>query len=199
MNARAAVGRSWTVLRCSRETWSRSAGVWTGRRPYCCHGEPAAPERRTGQRPGFLPPADSRHDWIGPPDRLSNIRPIRFHVPENESLLQARLRVLRQETEDWNQQFWANQNLSFSKEKEEFIHSCLTCQGLGLRDEDGRKRVLSTEEMATFYKNFLEANRQKHARYNKEWYKRNLTITVLMARVALQSAWRRVARGRTPP
>ncbi|MBN3294873.1 KLC1 protein, partial [Amia calva] len=127
---------------------------------------------------GFLPPADSRHDWIGPPDRLSNIRPIRFHVPENESLLQARLRVLRQETEDWNQQFWANQNLSFSKEKEEFIHSCLTCQGLGLRDEDGRKKVLSTEEMATFYKNFLEANRQKHARYNKMY--ENMSTVVCM-------------------
>uniref|UniRef100_W5MUU7 Kinesin light chain n=1 Tax=Lepisosteus oculatus TaxID=7918 RepID=W5MUU7_LEPOC len=116
---------------------------------------------------GFTPPTSSRCDWIGPPDGLSNLRPIRFHIPEKESPTEARLRRLRQETEDWNQQFWANQNLSFSREKEQFVLSTLKAKGLGLRDEDGRRRILSADEMAVFYKDFLDKNRQKHSSYNR--------------------------------
>lgn len=63
----------------------------------------------------FCPPRQSCHDWIGPPDKHSNLRPVHFHIPENESLLEQRLRELRQETQEWNQQFWANQNLTFNK------------------------------------------------------------------------------------
>lgn len=63
----------------------------------------------------FCPPRQSCHDWIGPPDKYSNLRPVHFHIPENESPLEQRLRELRQETQEWNQQFWAKQNLSFNK------------------------------------------------------------------------------------
>ncbi|XP_027632222.1 apoptogenic protein 1, mitochondrial isoform X7 [Tupaia chinensis] len=83
----------------------------------------------------FRPPRKSCHDWIGPPDKYSNLRPVHFYIPENESALEQKLRELRQETQEWNQQFWAHQNLSFSKEKEEFIHSRLKAKGLGLRAE----------------------------------------------------------------
>ncbi|XP_007473574.2 cytochrome c oxidase assembly factor 8 isoform X1 [Monodelphis domestica] len=83
----------------------------------------------------FSPPNKSCNDWIGPPDRYSNLRPIKFYIPENESPLEQQLRKLRQETQEWNQQYWANQNQTFSKEKEEFIHSRLKARGLGLRDE----------------------------------------------------------------
>ena len=38
-----------------------------------------------------------------------------YHIPENETELEKRLRHLRQDTEDWNQHFWANQNITFSK------------------------------------------------------------------------------------
>ncbi|XP_006003404.1 cytochrome c oxidase assembly factor 8 isoform X2 [Latimeria chalumnae] len=141
---------------------------------------------------GFSPPAESCHDWIGPPDRFSNLRPIIFHIAKCETPLECRLRELRQETQEWNQHFWADQNLAFSKEKQEFIHSCLKAKGLQLRDEDGRKRTLSAEEMAEFYEEFLNKNFWKHANYNKEWYKRNFAITFLLGQVALQRAWRKV-------
>ncbi|XP_008276449.1 cytochrome c oxidase assembly factor 8 isoform X2 [Stegastes partitus] len=151
---------------------------------------PAAPQDRTAKT--FRPAASSTHDWIGPPNPLSNLRPIVYHVPENESELERRLRHLRQETEDWNHDFWTNQNITFSKEKEVFIISQLKAKGLTLRDEDGRRRTLSSEEMAEFYKSFLDKNRTRHANYNKEWYRRNFTITLLMARVTLSSMWRTV-------
>ncbi|KAJ8290346.1 hypothetical protein GJAV_G00011690 [Gymnothorax javanicus] len=150
--------------------------------------------RESGKESSFAPVASSKHDWIGPPDRLSNLRPIIYHIPENESPLERRLRHLRQETEDWNHQFWSNQNVTFSKEKDEFIHRFLMSQGLSRRDENGRKRTLSTEDMAVFYKEFLEKNCAKHSSYNREWYKRNFSITVLMGRVALHRIWRRLKK-----
>ncbi|XP_060008989.1 cytochrome c oxidase assembly factor 8 isoform X5 [Lagenorhynchus albirostris] len=85
----------------------------------------------------FCPPRKSCHDWIGPPDKYSNLRPVHFYIPENESPLEQKLRELRQETQEWNQQFWANQNLTFLKEKEKFIDSRLKAKGLELRAESG--------------------------------------------------------------
>lgn len=137
----------------------------------------------------FCPPRKSCHDWIGPPDKYSNLRPVHFYIPEDESPSEQKLRELRQETQEWNQQFWANQNLTFRKEKEEFIHSRLQAKGLGLRAETGQKATLNAEEMADFYKEFLSKNFQKHMHYNRDWYKRNFAITFFMGKVALERIW----------
>ncbi|XP_012967671.1 cytochrome c oxidase assembly factor 8 [Mesocricetus auratus] len=149
-------------------------------------------ERRDAAVSRFCPPRHSCHDWIGPPDKYSNLRPVHFHAPEDESPLEQRLRELRQETQEWNQQFWANQNLTFRKEKEEFIYSRLQAKGLGLRTESGQRATLDAEEMADFYKEFLSKNFQKHMCYNRDWYKRNFAITFLMGKVALERMWRRL-------
>nr|XP_028707757.1 apoptogenic protein 1, mitochondrial isoform X1 [Macaca mulatta] len=140
----------------------------------------------------FCPPRKSCHDWIGPPDKYSNLRPVHFYIPENESPSEQKLRKLRQETQEWNQQFWANQNLTFSKEKEEFIHLRLKTKGLGLRTESGQKATLNAEEMADFYKEFLSKNFQKHMYYNRDWYKRNFAITFFMGKVALERIWNKL-------
>ncbi|TNM96059.1 hypothetical protein fugu_017142 [Takifugu bimaculatus] len=160
-------------------------------RPLCSSNQEPHKDT-TAKRSALRPGPSSTHDWIGPPNPLSNLRPIVYHIPENETELEKRLRHLRQDTEDWNQDFWANQNITFSKEKEAFIVSHLQARGLGLRDEQGRRRSLNSKEMAAFYKSFLDKNRTRHANYNKEWYRRNFSITLLMARVALSSMWRRV-------
>ncbi|XP_037756974.1 cytochrome c oxidase assembly factor 8 isoform X5 [Chelonia mydas] len=145
----------------------------------------------------FCPPAHSCNDWIGPPDRHSNLRPIVFHIPKNESPVGRRLREFRQETQVWNQQFWANQNVSFRKGKEEFVYSRLKAKGLEMKDETGQKVTLSAEEMADFYKDFLSKNFKKHMCYNREWYKRNFTITFLMGQVAFERAWSRLGWKKT--
>ncbi|KAJ3612947.1 hypothetical protein NHX12_019204 [Muraenolepis orangiensis] len=149
--------------------------------------------QKSAKSSAFKPEADSTHDWIGPPNRLSNIRPITYHIPAEETALERRLRRLRQQTEVWNHEFWAQQNVTFSKEKDEFIRCQLTANGLADRDERGHKHTLSSEQMAVFYKSFLDSNRTRHANYNKEWYRRNLTITLLMGRVALTNAWKTIA------
>ncbi|XP_032627472.1 cytochrome c oxidase assembly factor 8 isoform X1 [Chelonoidis abingdonii] len=165
----------------------QSAGWSTGSLPlhHSCTADQEPPEASN-----FCPPAHSCNDWIGPPDRQSNLRPIVFHIPKNESPLGRRLREFRQETQVWNQQFWASQNVSFRKGKEEFIYSRLKAKGLEMKDETGQKVTLSAEEMADFYKDFLSKNFKKHMCYNREWYKRNFTITFLMGQVAFERAWR---------
>uniref|UniRef100_A0A8C5F430 Cytochrome c oxidase assembly factor 8 n=1 Tax=Gadus morhua TaxID=8049 RepID=A0A8C5F430_GADMO len=139
----------------------------------------------------FQPAPDSTHDWIGPPNRLSNIRPITYHVPAQESALEERLRRLRQQTEVWNHEFWAYQNVAFNKLLLDLFSVLL------LALFTGRKHTLGSEEMALFYKSFLDTNRTRHANYNKEWYRRNFRITLLMGRVALTNAWKTVTN-RTP-
>ncbi|KAM6359492.1 cytochrome c oxidase assembly factor 8 isoform 2-T2 [Alca torda] len=84
---------------------------------------------------GFSPPAHSRNDWIGPPDKHSNLRPVIFYVPPKESPLERRLREARQEAQACDQRFWARHNRAFCQEKEEFIYSRLKAKGLEMRDE----------------------------------------------------------------
>ncbi|XP_034418782.1 cytochrome c oxidase assembly factor 8 [Cyclopterus lumpus] len=155
-----------------------------------CSSNLATQHHQKPKRSPSRPAASETHDWVGPPNRLSNMRPVVYRVPQKESELEGRLRRLRQDTEDWNHDFWTRQNISFSQEKEMFISSQLSVKGLTERNENGRRRTLNSEEMSVFYKSFLDTNRTRHADYNKEWYRRNFTITLLMARVALKNTWR---------
>ncbi|KAL0969020.1 hypothetical protein UPYG_G00221650 [Umbra pygmaea] len=161
----------------------------------CSSSQPNKLEN-SAKRLQFIPAADSKHDWIGPPNRLSNLRPIIYHVPENETELEKKLRILRQETENWNHAFWTNQNVTFNNEKNYFILSQLKEKGITERDEKGRKRTLNSEEMAVFYKHFLDENCSRHANYNKEWYRRNFAITLLMGRLAFHNLWGMFAQRR---
>lgn len=68
---------------------------------------------RVSQGLGFRPPAHSHSDWIGPPDKHSNLRPVIFYVPPEESALERRLREARQEAQASNQRFWARHNRAF--------------------------------------------------------------------------------------
>ncbi|XP_058511478.1 cytochrome c oxidase assembly factor 8 [Ochotona princeps] len=187
---------------CRARGRSLRPAAWAGRGPPLCRpradsGPARAPERgeaAPSRASAFRPPRKSCHDWIGPPDKHSNLRPVHFHVPERESPLQQKLRELRRETQQWNQQFWACQNLAFTKEKEEFIRSRLEAKGLGPRTESGQKATLNAEEMADFYKEFLSKNFQRHMDYNRGWYRRNLIITFCMARVALERLWNTLRR-----
>uniref|UniRef100_A0A663FCX0 Cytochrome c oxidase assembly factor 8 n=1 Tax=Aquila chrysaetos chrysaetos TaxID=223781 RepID=A0A663FCX0_AQUCH len=129
---------------------------------------------------------------LAPPDKHSNLRPVIFYVPPEESPLERRLREARQEAQACDQRFWARHNRTFRQEKEEFIYSRLKAKGVEMRDETGQKATLNVEEMADFYKDFLSKNFRKHMEYNRDWYKRNFTITFLMGQVALARALRRL-------
>lgn len=52
-------------------------------------------------------------DYIGPADKLSNLRPILRHAPKDETPLERELRLKRIEVEEWNQRFWQTHNHKF--------------------------------------------------------------------------------------
>lgn len=54
-------------------------------------------------------------DYIGPPDKVSNLRPVLRHVPADETPIEKELRLKRIEVEQWNQKFWTNHNQNFVK------------------------------------------------------------------------------------
>ncbi|EZA60403.1 hypothetical protein DMN91_010479 [Ooceraea biroi] len=105
-------------------------------------------------------------DTIGPPDPVSNLRPIVFARPAKETYLQKRYRELRDETQQWNHAFWSKHNTSFVEERKQFQES-LKAQG---------KITLNADDMSVFYKRFLDKNWQSHVSYNIAWYKRNVQI-----------------------
>lgn len=54
-------------------------------------------------------------DLIGPPDPVSNLRPIIRKHQLNETTSQKRLRELQEMTQVWNQDFWTKHNTNFIK------------------------------------------------------------------------------------
>ncbi|XP_011259104.1 apoptogenic protein 1, mitochondrial [Camponotus floridanus] len=106
------------------------------------------------------------HDLIGPPDPVSNLRPIIFARSAKETYFEKKYLDLREETQQWNQEFWLKHNTNFVKERKQF-QELLKAQG---------KTNITADDMSVFYKKFLDKNWQSHFNYNKSWYKRNIKI-----------------------
>ncbi|KAJ3642453.1 hypothetical protein Zmor_025241 [Zophobas morio] len=116
-------------------------------------------------------------DIIGAPDSISNLRPIIRKKLGNETALQRQLREMQNATQEWNQEFWANHNANFIKERQRYINQ---------RHKAGEKTPLSAEEMSEFYKSFLDKNWERHLKYNFEWYRKNFALLILAFRVGLE-------------
>ncbi|XP_076242672.1 cytochrome c oxidase assembly factor 8 isoform X2 [Calliopsis andreniformis] len=111
----------------------------------------------------------SQIDIIGPPDPVTNLRPIIFAKSQNETSLEKRYREAREDTQLWNQKFWTRHNNSFIQERKKFQEH-LKAQG---------KTSITADDMSVFYKHFLDKNWKTHFNYNIAWYKRNITLLFL--------------------
>ena len=58
---------------------------------------------------------DPNRTWIGQPDTVSKIRPIRMRHPENESFWEEKYRIERETAQKWNDIFWTKHNTLFEK------------------------------------------------------------------------------------
>lgn len=75
---------------------------------------------------------DKKFDWVGPPNKLSNIRPIKFvksnlnfiffrlKIVQNESISETNYRKAREALNQWNCDFWTSHNRLFEVRKEQF-------------------------------------------------------------------------------
>ncbi|XP_029981726.1 cytochrome c oxidase assembly factor 8 isoform X2 [Sphaeramia orbicularis] len=125
-------------------------GLSAAENRWCSSKQATTHQDKPPKTSNFRPAASSTHDWIGPPNPLSNLRPIIYHIPENETELEKRLRHLRQDTEDWNHDFWTKQNVTFSKEKDAFIFSQLKAKGLSVRDEQGNGTDVTSPSLCSW-------------------------------------------------
>lgn len=119
---------------------------------------------------------------IGPPDPVSNLRPIEIQENPQESKSERQLRQLRCETAAFNQAFWHQHNSDFNKGREDFIKKILS-------DKYGhvpQKTSISASEMSVFYKAFLDSKWKSHIDYNLEWQKRNFKILALAFKIKLE-------------
>merc|ERR1719348_325835 len=129
----------------------------------------------------------SKHDLIGPPRQVSNLRPVKFAVYPDDSDLAVRLRELRQDTQKFNQEWWTKHNTEFKEGRAAFIQQILKTKYPDQPD----KTTVSAEEMSEFYRQFMNSRLRAHVEYNKEWQRRNWIIILLAARVKLEKIFRR--------
>ncbi|XP_076633688.1 cytochrome c oxidase assembly factor 8 isoform X2 [Colletes latitarsis] len=114
-------------------------------------------------------------DTIGPPDPISNLRPVKFARRKNESHFEEEYRKAREDTQLWNQNFWTKHNTSFIEERKQF-QELLKSHG---------KTSFTADDMSVFYKYFLDKNWKSHFDYNIMWYKKNIKLLILEFKVLL--------------
>ncbi|KAL3197996.1 hypothetical protein MRX96_044572 [Rhipicephalus microplus] len=103
-----------------------------------------------------------------PPCRTSHLAELRFR--EQYAAVQA-----------WNQDYWVKHNAEFQRKKEEFTR----CKLAEYRTQGSPRDSVPIEDMASFYKTFLNDNHQKHMQYNWAWYRKNIGLLL----PALLASW----------
>lgn len=90
---------------------------------------------------------------VSSPHPVSNLRLIRPYIPPDETPQEREYRGKLMQLQEWNQRYWEDHNKSFFDERDCFIKS------------KGEKQP-SYDELASFYKTFLEENHTKHLAYS---------------------------------
>uniref|UniRef100_A0A915PH28 tRNA-guanine(15) transglycosylase-like domain-containing protein n=1 Tax=Setaria digitata TaxID=48799 RepID=A0A915PH28_9BILA len=102
---------------------------------------------------------DKRFDWVGPPDDISKIRPLRLRRLADETDQERKYREEREALNQWSSRFWAHHNILYEKKKAEFIEQ--------RKKNLGRLEHSSTIDMSEFYKNFLDERYDSFTNYNR--------------------------------
>lgn len=133
-------------------------------------------------------PASTKTDWVGPADKITNLRLHKFYVPPDETALEKAYRLKRQEVHEWHSAFWEQHNSDFMKGKKVFSDKLKKEKGLS-EDE-----ALSADDMAKYYRSFLNEQHQAHINYNWEWYKKNISLLWPALLVNLQRIFKKAKR-----
>lgn len=100
---------------------------------------------------------------VSKPQALSKLRYVNIIKNSDETALERTYRLQYESLQNWNDKYWSENNKIFDQEKSEYIK-----RNFGeLIAED---EALSHDQLAPFYRSFLERNRKKHMDYNIAWY-----------------------------
>lgn len=137
---------------------------------------------------GGKPSAESSHnhiDIVGPPDPVSNIRPLRLKQPTSK----AEKEVQKLKLQMWalKHEFWSQHNTQFKREKGDFANRVLQRKRVSgeLKDSDDVSQVTS-EELSEFYKEFLDKNYEDQKRFTRNWIMLNWLLTWTQFRYSLK-------------
>lgn len=105
---------------------------------------------------------------VSRPQILSRLRYVNIVTRPDETEEEKAYRAHYENLQDWNNRYWTENNELFNKSKSDYIKA-----NFGNIAED---EALSHDQLATFYRGFLEENRAKHVDYNKKWYKSHISL-----------------------
>ncbi|XP_015915219.2 COA8 family protein CBG23705, mitochondrial [Parasteatoda tepidariorum] len=120
---------------------------------------------------------NDNHIWVSPPHPKSNLRLKVFPTSQHLSKEEKAFYQKYEETQDWNHEYWETHNNDFKNSRKLYIEKISKEKNLS-KDEN-----LTDEDMSHFYRDFLERNHKKHMDYNWSWYKKNLNLLYLAAKV----------------
>ncbi|KAF9365186.1 hypothetical protein BGX34_010990 [Mortierella sp. NVP85] len=136
------------------------------------HGDTSSRKRES------LDPRLNRDKFlVGNPHPVSNLRPIIYPIPKNESEEDRHFRERRERVDAFNQHFWVNNNAMFIKAKEEYEEK--------IRAQNGGQPV-TTEELSIFYKDFLDKAYERQMNYNRQWWIENIGLLLPSAKAVLR-------------
>lgn len=105
---------------------------------------------------------------VSKPQILSRLRYVNIIKRPDETEQERLYRERYNSLQDWNEKYWAENNAIFNKEKEEYIKKH--------HGESSDDQALSHDQLAPFYRDFLNKNRAKHVLYNKTWYTNHISL-----------------------
>ncbi|KAJ2053303.1 hypothetical protein GGI03_007101 [Coemansia sp. RSA 2337] len=120
---------------------------------------------------------------VGPPHPVSNIRPVKFYIPVDETPQERNYRELREDGLRRDHEFWLDNNRRFELGKEEFERAVV-----------GRAGGCTVDDLSVYYKQYQVDSYERHLKYNRYVWRRNLALVVPGIRAWWQDVWRRRKR-----
>ena len=84
--------------------------------------------------------------------------------------------ALQEDTNRFHEAVWLENNRDFAAAKQAFVAAART------RLQLAAGTPVPDAELAAFYKDYLDARHARHKAYNREWWRRNLALTLAQAR-----------------
>ncbi|KAF9178639.1 hypothetical protein BGZ51_007606 [Haplosporangium sp. Z 767] len=129
------------------------------------------------KRESYNPGLNRDKFLVGNPHPVSNLRPVQYPIPANESTEDRLFRERRERVDAFNQNFWVNNNSMFNRAKAEYEEK--------VRAQNGNQPV-TTEEFSIFYKDFLDKAYERQMNYNRQWWVENMGLLLPAAKAALR-------------
>lgn len=106
---------------------------------------------------------------VGQPQILSRLRFVNIIQRQDETDAEKSYRMEYEALQVWNNEYWAENNERFHREKKDYVNNFLSHIQKDNNGDD--QETLSHDQLAPFYRDFLERNRLRNVEYNKVWYK----------------------------